>query len=160
MIPNLAAITSLFNMPRQYAIPIFQRGYVWTLEKQVAPLWFDILDRAIAYLERKETIARGTAESGLKPLNQHFLGSVVITSIPRKSALSVESFGVIDGQQRMTTLHIFLKALHDVSVVLKDPNLPTKLQNLLKNVNEKDDEIYKVLPTQAGIVNIPEQSTP
>ncbi|MBO7459902.1 MAG: DUF262 domain-containing protein [Bacteroidales bacterium] len=49
MHPDLATITELFNMPRQYAIPIFQRGYVWTLEKQVAPLWFDILDRAYAY---------------------------------------------------------------------------------------------------------------
>ena len=47
MHPDLATITTLFNMPRQYAIPIFQRGYVWTLEKQVAPLWFDILDTYI-----------------------------------------------------------------------------------------------------------------
>lgn len=96
-------------------------------------------------------IAEGADESELKPLSQHFLGSVVISSIPRTSAFKVESFEVIDGQQRMTTLHIFLKALYDVSVLLKDPNLPNELLILLKNDKKSDDDIYKVWPTQAGV---------
>ena len=155
MHPDLTTITDLFNMPRQYAIPIFQRGYVWTLEKQVAPLWFDILDRANAYQSRMMSIATyNVTERELKSLQQHFLGSVVISPIPRTSAFKVESFEVIDGQQRMTTLHIFLKALYDVSVVLKDPNLPNELSVLLKNDKKSDEDIYKVWPTQAGIDEI------
>lgn len=154
MHPDLATITDLFNMPRQYAIPIFQRGYVWSLEKQVAPLWFDILDRANAYQVRTKLIADGADANELKPLPQHFLGSVVISSIPRVSALKVESFEVIDGQQRMTTLHIFLKALYDISKVLKDDIISKKLSVLLKNSNESENDIYKVLPTQAGVDEI------
>lgn len=154
MHPDLATITTLFNMPRQYAIPIFQRGYVWTLEKQVAPLWFDILDRAFAYQNRMALVADGAEENELKPLPQHFLGSVVISSIPRTSALKVESFEVIDGQQRMTTLHIFLKAMYDIAVVFKNEKIQKKLSDLLTNKNESDDDIYKVWPTQAGIDEI------
>ena len=154
MHPDLATVTALFNMPRQYAIPIFQRGYVWTLEKQVAPLWFDILDRAFAYQNRMTLVADGAEENELKPLPQHFLGSVVISSIPRTSALKVESFEVIDGQQRMTTLHIFLKAMYDIAVVFKNEKIQKKLSDLLTNKNESDDDIYKVWPTQAGIDEI------
>ena len=154
MHPDLATITALFNMPRQYAIPIFQRGYVWTLEKQVVPLWFDILDRAYAYQNRMVLIADGAEESDLKPLQQHFLGSVVISSIPRTSALKVESFEVIDGQQRMTTLHIFLKALYDIAVFFKNEQIQRKLSDLLTNKSENNDDIYKVWPTQAGIDEI------
>ena len=46
-------VTGLFSTPHQYQIPIFQRGYVWTLEKQVGPLWTDIQDRADAVLEQQ-----------------------------------------------------------------------------------------------------------
>ena len=41
-----SSITQLFGAPVQYVIPVFQRGYVWTLAKQVGPLWADIEDRA------------------------------------------------------------------------------------------------------------------
>ncbi len=51
MQPNKTTVTGLFSTPHQYQIPIFQRGYVWTLEKQVGPLWTDIQDRADAVLE-------------------------------------------------------------------------------------------------------------
>jgi uncharacterized protein with ParB-like and HNH nuclease domain len=37
MQPSKTTVTGLFNSPYQYQIPIFQRGYVWTLEKQVVP---------------------------------------------------------------------------------------------------------------------------
>ncbi len=36
-------VRDLFHEERQYLIPIFQRGYVWTLEKQIKLLWRDIL---------------------------------------------------------------------------------------------------------------------
>lgn len=38
MQPGKASVTSLFSAPTQYLIPVFQRGYVWTLEKQVVLL--------------------------------------------------------------------------------------------------------------------------
>lgn len=54
MQPSKTTVIGLFNAPFQYQIPIFQRGYVWTLEKQVAPPWLDIQSQADALLERKQ----------------------------------------------------------------------------------------------------------
>ncbi len=48
------SILQLFANPRQYLIPIFQRGYVWTLEEQIKPLWEDITDRTQALIEYQE----------------------------------------------------------------------------------------------------------
>jgi hypothetical protein len=36
-------IFDLFEIQRRYLVPIFQRGYVWTMEGQWQPLWEDII---------------------------------------------------------------------------------------------------------------------
>ena len=38
MQPQKAPVTQLFSARYQYQVPVFQRGYVWTLERQVVPL--------------------------------------------------------------------------------------------------------------------------
>ena len=38
MRPDKKAVTDLFAERSQYLIPLFQRGYVWTLNEQVQPL--------------------------------------------------------------------------------------------------------------------------
>ena len=46
---NLSQVSPLkmFSQPLQYLVPIFQRGYVWSIDKkQVTTLWSDIADRA------------------------------------------------------------------------------------------------------------------
>ena len=53
MQPVKASITLLYSAPAQYLIPVFQRGDVWTLEKQVAPLWADLEDCAQRLVEHK-----------------------------------------------------------------------------------------------------------
>lgn len=53
MQPEKASITLLFSAPTQYLIPVFQGGYAWTLEKQVAPIWSDLEDRALRLVEYK-----------------------------------------------------------------------------------------------------------
>ena len=48
---------TMFSQPLQYLVPIFQRGYVWTIEKQIHLLWADIVDRA-KELERYQSLLR------------------------------------------------------------------------------------------------------
>ena len=67
MQPGKASVTSLFSAPSQYLIPVFQRGYVWSLEKQVVPLWADLEDRALKLIERSEMAQQVGAQS-LKPV--------------------------------------------------------------------------------------------
>ena len=44
MQPSKLSIAELFQTREQYLIPLFQRGYVWTLDKHVSALE-DIIDR-------------------------------------------------------------------------------------------------------------------
>ena len=75
--------------PSYYDIPFFQRAYVWNEEN-----WSELL-------------------SNLTSRNQnHFLGSIILKN-ELASAGSVSRFSVIDGQQRLTTLSILLRACYD-----------------------------------------------
>lgn len=70
-------------------IPFFQRRYVWDV-----PNWDALLD------ELSDTA------------RQPFLGSLLLKALPAVAGEPKKTL-VIDGQQRLTTLSILLKALHD-----------------------------------------------
>jgi uncharacterized protein with ParB-like and HNH nuclease domain len=150
MQPGKTSITLLFNAPTQYVIPLFQRGYVWTLEKQVAPLWSDLADRADDLIKRQE-VQNTSAAHLLGVPRKHFLGSLVLTPVVNSFG-RVGAYEVIDGQQRTTTLHLLLVAFRDVSKRLGNAVLIQWLENLTRNpgpYNESSDH-YKVWPTKAG----------
>ena len=150
MQPNKTTVTGLFSTPHQYQIPIFQRGYVWTLEKQVGPLWADIQDRADALLEQQALAMQGSA-AVMKPLQKHFLGSIVMTPVPNAFGRA-PAFEVIDGQQRSTTLQLLLLAFRQAAQQLPDSPIPQMLDGLIRNPGpyQRSEDHYKVWPTQAG----------
>ena len=78
----------------QYAIPVYQRNYEWSAE-QCRKLFVDVV----------------TAH---KRDRRHFCGSVVYA--PLKSEKKINYYVVIDGQQRLTTIYILIKALIDKAV--------------------------------------------
>ncbi len=121
MQPGKTSVIELFNSSRQYLIPVFQRGYVWTLEKQVAPLWADLKDRALAFISQVKQ-AEQVGIAPLKPLQKHFLGSVVLTPISAPFG-RVTTLEVIDGQQRTTTLHLLLLAFRHATQHLPNSNV-------------------------------------
>lgn len=154
MRPGKASITLLFSTPTQYLIPVFQRGYVWTLEKQVAPLWADLEDRALRLIEHKE-LAQQVGAQPLKPLQKHFLGSLVLT--PIASAFGrVTAYEVIDGQQRTTTLHLLMLAFRHAAKQLPGSPVSQMLDGLVKNPGPYTvpSDHFKVWPTQAGRTEI------
>ncbi|MEY2150357.1 DUF262 domain-containing protein [Rhodanobacter sp. 115] len=150
MQPSKTTVTGLFNSPYQYQIPIFQRGYVWTLEKQVVPLWADIQDRADARLERDQA-QQSVGAAALKPLQKHFLGSLVLTPVTPPFG-RVPAYEVIDGQQRSTTLQLLLLAFRDAAQRVGDSQLPKMLDTLVRNPGPYtvDTDYHKVWPTEAG----------
>jgi len=150
MQPGKTSVTLLFIAPVQYVIPVFQRGYVWTLEKQVAPLWYDLADRSDDLIKRKQ-VQNTTAAHLLGTPRKHFLGSLVLTPVVNSFGW-VNAYEVIDGQQRTTTLHLLLIAFRDASKHLGNSVLLQWLENLTINpgpYNENTDH-HKVWPTQAG----------
>ena len=81
MTPTPTNIKSFFEGSKQYAIPVYQRAYSWG-EKQ----WNE-------FLEDLKEATKGS--------NHYFFGNVLL-----------ENTGdIIDGQQRITTIVIFARAL-------------------------------------------------
>ncbi len=142
MQPHKSTPQDLFSKPARYMVPIFQRGYVWTLQEQIKPLWRDIL-----YQAQKTKQAMAT---GIESERKHFLGAIVVKTDATTGARHVPRSEVIDGQQRLTTLQILLIALRDCIASLSDVQLTQKLEGL--TINDKvaePEEAYKVWPTSA-----------
>jgi len=79
---------------------------VWDLDKQWEPLWEDVQALAEKYL----------AESNPQP---HFMGAVVLKH-DETASREIETRLVIDGQQRLMTLKLFITAAWDVCKSIDD----------------------------------------
>lgn len=112
-------------------IPIYQRRYSWNI-KQCVDLWNDII--SIGKNEDNES--------------NHFIGSVVYIS-EHSFAEELDTFLIIDGQQRITTLSLIICAL--CNYLKENPHFHdyTKLRNkYLINSDESGEDIYKLLLTK------------
>ena len=139
MQPEHVPVGDLFSRECLYTVRLFQRPYVWD-EERWAPLWDDIArvsDQALA---------------GAHRVRPHFLGSVVVQQLPSKIQ-QVPRREIIDGQQRLTTLQLLLKAVADtleLDEATADAARP--LRPLLRHpyAPKADPEgVYKVWPTNA-----------
>src|ERR1019366_6130765 len=105
------SVQKLFQDRRQYRVPFFQRPYVWNEEDRWERLWSDISEKADIRL------------GGDQP-SPHFLGAAVLEPQQRQGLIGVDSFHIIDSQQRFTTLQYFLAAL---AIVLRQEKQATLL---------------------------------
>ena len=116
---------------KQFIIPIYQRTYSWD-EKRWETLWNDIIK-----------IADKPAK------DRHFIGSVVCyktEEIDLPGVMKQET--VIDGQQRITTLSMLLLAVVRMYKKIGNEDAANQIyKNYLINVDAKDEEKYKLYPT-------------
>jgi len=152
LLPAPLSIADLFQQREQYLIPLFQRGYVWTLTHQIQPLWEDIVDRVDALKEHRDNAQKVGGAEKLKSLRKHFLGAIVVGSPIDFDTQVIATREVIDGQQRITTLQIMLLALRDIvtregeAALSEDVNLLTFNKGTYRS---KADHL-KVWPTNVG----------
>jgi uncharacterized protein with ParB-like and HNH nuclease domain len=126
----------IFEQSRRLVVPLFQRPYVWKREEQWEPLWHDVQTLADRVLAGKE-------------VRPHFLGAVVLDQV-RKPVGHMETRTIIDGQQRLTTLQLFLEAFSDLCRARGDERHTVALLKLTRNddpLSDDDDEDFKVWPT-------------
>jgi len=127
-----ASETTLRNLlegTKQFQIPLFQRPYSWKKENWET-LWQDLMS-----LYNDEV--KGS----------YFLGPIV-TQAGKATADGISPFIVIDGQQRLSTLTIILAALRNY-LKKTDRDMAQEVEELyLINKFKKNDDFYKVLPTQ------------
>ncbi len=137
-----ATLFQLFGRNIRHVVPLFQRQYVWSLERQWQPLWKDISTKADEYMDYRHN-------QGAEP-TQHFLGAVVLNSL-RFHGFQIPAELVIDGQQRLTTLQIVMRALSDYAASVGCTSLVQNFEMQLSNrgAMEQDYEAYKVWPTNA-----------
>jgi hypothetical protein len=141
--PNVKSETNdvqqIFQDRRQYRVPFYQRAYVWSKEEQWEPLWNDIREKAEARMNGQ-------------PPAPHFLGAIVLEPQERRGLRGVETYHIIDGQQRLTTLQYFLVAL--AMAIREDVKsaILTLIEGCLWNPNpdtmeQPEIERFKVWPT-------------
>jgi hypothetical protein len=136
---NTRKLERIFDQTITYQVPLFQRPYIWTQEANWEPLWEDIQ----ALLDKH---LRGGK------VHPHFLGAVVLEQLANSTG-SIESRQVIDGQQRFTTLQLFLMAARDLASVHGEIKYIERFTDLVANRRNKidhDDEVFKVWPTNSN----------
>ncbi|MEV0488676.1 DUF262 domain-containing protein [Streptomyces atratus] len=135
----------IFGKDVRYTVPLFQRPYVWTMGENWAALWEDIR-RTVEHFER--------AQENDETVPPHFLGAVVFDQTPYLSS-NLETRQVIDGQQRLTTLQLFLYAARLSATALNHKKSVRLLSKFLENdrdlfdADKSPDHLYKVWPTNA-----------
>lgn len=134
-------LNQLFQLDVRYAIPLYQRPYVWTREKQWEPLWEDI-----------STVAEHVFLDGASASSpSHFLGAIVIQQEDNPPG-TPQRFLVIDGQQRLTTLQILLNAAAHCAEDLGCGDQAQLIRKLVYNdpLLAKGSERFKVWPTNSN----------
>lgn len=112
---------------RVFKIPVYQRNYDWT-NKQCEKLYDDIIEAKI----RKEN---------------HFIG-IIVYEYNRLSS-DLEEVLVIDGQQRITTIYILLKALYDAAKNLNNNFIASDIEEVLFNRNCEEKYKVKLKPIES-----------
>jgi uncharacterized protein with ParB-like and HNH nuclease domain len=86
----------LLEGPNQYVVPYFQRPYSWRSEQ-----WNTLFNDIVELYELEGT-------------HSHFLGSMVLLAEPHPTSTLTPRL-LIDGQQRLVTLALFLAAIRDAA---------------------------------------------
>ncbi|EST38696.1 hypothetical protein N566_05945 [Streptomycetaceae bacterium MP113-05] len=127
--------SQLVQGEKQFQVPLYQRTYSWE-RPELQQLWDDVVELVEDKLEGR-------------PLNAHFLGSVVLAP-GRISAGGMQRWLVVDGQQRLTTLMLAFTALRERHQERGSDMKAARIRDLhLVNTYREGDDRYRLLPTQA-----------
>lgn len=136
MKPYTRSIIELFDGKKRFLIPLYQRQYAWKAQPQLELLWEDI-ERSVERLKEDRA-----------SLTPHFMGAIVIAQV-KTFGKQVQSFEIIDGQQRLTTFQLLLAAIRDVAKA-NGSKYESELQKYLLNdgvMENPDVERFKLWPS-------------
>lgn len=131
------SLLDVFQPKQRLEVPLFQRQYVWNREHQWEPLWEDISRK---FTERLDGHLDGPV---------HFLGAMVLDQKMTPTGY-VARRQVIDGQQRLTTLQIFLAVFRDFCDAHDNKDLASETRAFTLNtgmMSDPDVDRFKVWPT-------------
>lgn len=143
---NKQKLQDFFQGNLQFEIPFFQRAYVWS-EDNWNIFWDNLVGEVEAY------------ENGVQ--SEHFIGTIITKQKENKN-LSENIVELIDGQQRLTTITVFLKALADTSMG-ELPNFRESIESLLWFKDSYSNKHYRMIhsridkPNFHQIMEMPEE---
>lgn len=129
------SVKEIFGTEQHIIVPLYQRPYVWTKDQQWEPLWNDIRKLAEQLLAEREP-------------RPHFLGAIVLDQLKTRTG-SMTRRVIIDGQQRLTTIQLFLEAFADLASKADD-KYRRSLLKLTRNddaLSSDGEERFKVWPS-------------
>jgi hypothetical protein len=125
---------------QRFVVPIYQRTYEWTVKDQIEALFDQIEEKT------KELLETG------KVAFAHYMGALLL--IPDSDPVfgRIQTFNIVDGQQRLTTFHICLAALRDVARHVKADAITAQLTDLILHndsvpMQDRKTERYKLQPS-------------
>ena len=119
---KIVDLRDLFQAQISYQIPQFQRPYAWEEDVQWRPLWEDVCIVAERFLNKEDD----------EKVRSHFMGAIVLQQQQNNTGVVAKRL-VIDGQQRLTTLQLLIKATEQVFQSQDDTVRATRLSELLTN---------------------------
>lgn len=125
---------------KRFVVPVYQRTYAWTPEKQIEA-FFDQVEA--------KTEARLAGEEDSFP---HYMGALLVIPRGKFAFNKIQILDVVDGQQRLSTFQILLAALRDLARMHEETTVAEGIEPLLLNLNERGmqdprTERYKLHPT-------------
>ncbi|MFQ5951123.1 MAG: DUF262 domain-containing protein [Candidatus Geothermarchaeales archaeon] len=122
---SLMTVKELFQGDKVLRVPDYQRNYAWD-SKQLEDLWEDVY-----YLDHGK---------------RHYFGTLVLRETGQSVRSGLKSFSVfdiIDGQQRITSVLIFMKEILSQLGSLGDQKLKKQLADFIKDYL-RSDGVYKL----------------
>src|SRR5262245_847481 len=96
----------IFQERQHFVVPIYQRTYSWTVKKQLETFFEQVEAKASERLH------------GSRSAFSHYMGALLV--IPEGEAVfgRVQTYNIVDGQQRLTAFHLFYAALRELAQTL------------------------------------------
>ena len=139
MEPRNYSMADIFEKQCVHLVPKYQRHYVWSLEDQWEPLWFDVTEISISLYDDAQQ--RNSSEVNSDIVESHFLGAVVL-KVGGITPEAARIWKVIDGQQRITTIQILMAATYSVLCDNAMDKSADRIRLLIKNsTNELKNQL-------------------
>ena len=121
------SVNELFSVSKKYHVPRFQREYSWEKE-ELTEFWNDITSQL--KIVNKKIVN-----------NEYFIGCIVLIGEDAKT-----DYLIVDGQQRLTTLTILLKAIINKLDALGDANAAQALYgNVIEGKDNDGKNFFRLL---------------
>lgn len=122
------SVGDIFSLNKRYLVPRFQREYSWGKD-EVDEFWEDILQQIKIHLDGKITN------------EEYFIGCIVLVGEDSKP-----DFLIVDGQQRLTTLTILLRAIVARLQELGDkPAAKALYENVIEGTDNDGKKYFKLV---------------